>query len=169
MTDRGNSETGFVSLSGDRKTSSLPQAAAFSEAVSFSPDGRFILQASDASGRDELYVASSASPTQRIRISTGGVLHGIGMWSRDGREIFYISRQRQMISVPIQVTPSLSPGTPSVLFTTSEGEAWDTFDVSPDGKRFLAVAVHSTGVPEPPINVILNWTAEGEALGGSVR
>ena len=81
----------------------------------------------------------AASPTERIRISSGGAHHGIALWSRDGSEVFYLSPERQLMSVPVRTTPSLSVGKPVALFTTKEDAAWDSFDVSPDGKRFLAV------------------------------
>ena len=158
-TDQGNPKVGLIPLSGDHKTAQLPQGTAFGEAWQFSPDGRALVLSSDASGNAQLYVASSASPTERIRISSGGSAHGTALWSRDSSEVFFLSPERQMISVPIRTAPSLSVGPPVALFTIREDAAWDTFDVSPDGKRFLAV--HLEGAPEPhPINVILNWNVE---------
>ena len=138
VTDEGNAETRFVSLSGDHETSALPHATAFDEAGLFSPDGRLILLASNASGRDEIYIALSSSPTVRIPISSGGAHHGTALWSRDGSEVFYLSPQRQLMAVQVRTTPSLSVGRPEALFTTKEDAAWDSFDVSPDGKRFAA-------------------------------
>ena len=158
-TELGNAETRRVSLSGDQRSSPLFQTStAFSEAgVRFSPDGRFILFAYTGSGGDEVYVAPAANPGERIRISSGGVI-GNALWCRNG-EIFYLSAERQLISVPVRTEPTLSPGKPVVLFTFKEGTALREFDVSLDGKRFLAVV--SEGVAEePPLNVILNWTAE---------
>ena len=159
-TGLGNAETRVVSLSGDQRTSPMLQTSTtFSEGgVRFSPDGRFILLYSDDSGRDELYVAPIASPGERIRISSAGAIAN-ALWSRDGGEIFYLSAQRQLVSVPVRTTPSLSPGKPVVLFTFQEGMVWEDFDVSPDGKRFLAVVSESVA-EERPLNVVLNWTAE---------
>ena len=62
-----------------------------------------------------------ASPGERIRISSGGVI-GNALWCRNG-EIFYLSAARQLISVPVRTEPSLSPGKPVVLFTFKEGTA----------------------------------------------
>ena len=163
-TDLGNAETRLVSLSGDQRSSPLFQTStAFNEAgVRFSPDGRFILFAYTSSGRDEVYVAPIASPGERIRISSGGVI-GNALWCRNG-EIFYLSAQRQLISVPVRTQPSLSLGKPVVLFTFKDGSAWEEFDVTPDGKNFIAVV--SEGVfEEPPLNVVLNWTAEAAIQG----
>ena len=167
-TDLGNPKMGFISLSGDHKISALPQATAFGEVGEYSPDGRFMLLSSNASGRDDLYVAPSDRPGERIRVSLEGSPQGFGMWSRDGSEIFYVSPKQQLISVPIRTTPSLSPGKPAVLFTTGKDAPWGSFDVSPGGKRFLAV--YTEGAPEPlPINVILNWTEEAASSGVPAR
>ena len=88
---------------------------------------------------------------------------GNALWCRNG-EIFYISAERQLISVPVRTEPSLSPEKPVVLFTFKEGTVWREFDVSPDGKRFLAVV--SEGVAEElPLNVVLNWTTEAATQG----
>jgi len=166
VTDEGNAETRFLDLSGDRKSVALPQATAFNEAALYSPDGRLILLASDASGRDEIYVAPSASPTERVPVSSGGALHGVAVWSRDGSEVFYVSRERQLMAVPIRETPSLTVEKPAALFTIREDAAWAGFDVSPDGKRFLAV--YSEGVQSPiPLDVVLNWTAGAVTRGGA--
>ena len=49
----------------------------------------------------------------RWRISTDGGHSPV--WSRDGRQLFFISRGRAM-SVPIETAPPLRPGTPTVMF-----------------------------------------------------
>ena len=64
-----------------------------------------------------------------------------------------------MMSASVRTAPSLSVGNPSVLFTLKEGTSSGTFDVSPDGKRFLVVVYESVG-EENPLKVVLNWTAE---------
>jgi Tol biopolymer transport system component len=168
LTDQGNAEPRFVSLSGDHKTSALSNATTFDEAGGFSPDGRAICFAWGDPGREKLYVASSASPGERIQISSGGSIHGFALWSRDSSEIFYLSPSGQMMSVPIRTKPSVSAGKPSVLFTTKKDAAWDTFDVSPDGKRFLAVFPEGAA-EEPPLDVVLNWQAEAATQRSPAR
>ena len=86
-------------------------------------------------------------------------------WSRDGRELFYLSADRRLISVPIRTTPSLQLGSPTELFALKE--AWQTafgsqdgcFDVSPDGQRFLAV-VPEVLADKLPLTVVVKWSAE---------
>jgi hypothetical protein len=59
-------------------------------------------------------------------------------------------------------------GTPKALFAVHLmlvsllnrlGSAWDPFEVSADGKRFLVNSVDQPQAAEP-INVIVNWDAE---------
>jgi hypothetical protein len=79
-------------------------------------------------------------------------------WSRDGGELFYVSADRELLAVPVRTKPVLEVGTPATLFTL-KGPAWNSFDVSTDGKRFLAV-VPEVVANEQPLTVVLNWTAE---------
>ena len=58
-------------------------------------------------------------------------------------------------------------GAPAPLFPVSGGTvwsdpngnpAWTDFDVSADGKKFLAVILQAAN--QQPLTVVLNWTAE---------
>ena len=167
--ERGDVDVRLVSLSGDRKSSPLLQTAFDEREVRFSPDGRYMVFLSDESGGNEAYVAPVAAVGEKIRISSGGIERGTGLvrWSRDGSEIFYFSGV-QLMSAPVRTAPSFSLGQPSPLFTLKEGTVLAGFDASPDGKRFLAVAEEA--LPEkPPLHLVLNWTAEASAQGGSAR
>ncbi len=158
--DRGTDETKLVSLSGDQKSSALFQTG-FDKAGITSPDGRFIAFFA-CEPECVPYVAPIANTAERVRIPDGGY----GRWSRDGSGIF-LWRERQMIFAPIRTAPALSVGKPSVLFTLKEGTNSEFFDVSPDGKTFLAV-VSEGAADEYSLNVILNWTAES-TQGGPAR
>ena len=89
----GNAETRLVSLSGDQRLRRYPNRRHSTRRGRFSPDGRFICFAWGIRAATKLYVAPSASPGERIRISSGGAIHGFALWSRDGSEIFYLSPQ----------------------------------------------------------------------------
>ncbi len=132
----------------------------------FSPDGRFVAFISDESGGLEAYVTPFPGPGESVRVSTAGALHI--HWSRDGREIFYLSSDRHLMSVPVQTTPSLLLGKPVSLFVWKgeigrrgalERGTSSRFDVSPDGQRFLAI-VPEVVVDELPLSVIVHWPAE---------
>ena len=168
-TEAGVAEMKLVSLSGDQKVSPFIHAEFDEGGIQISTDGRFVAYARDDSVRgDAIYVAPIGNPEQRIRITRAGAKHGTCLWSRDGKEIFYLSEDRQLVAVPIRTEPSLSAGEPTVLLTFKDGADWEYFDVSPDGKRFLALVPEAEAPQEEhPINVILSWPAEAAAQGGS--
>jgi hypothetical protein len=110
---------------------------------------------SGEAGQPDVYVTAYPGPGEKIRVSTGGA--GSLRWSRDG-EILFLSGDNRVMAVPIQTTPPLKIRPPAELFTLKEKSAWLDFDVSPDGKRFLAV-VPEVVADELPLEVIVNWTA----------
>jgi Tol biopolymer transport system component/predicted Ser/Thr protein kinase len=143
-------------LSGAGKPAPLLETPFSKGDVRFSPDGRYLAMITSESGQPEVYVTDYPGPGERIRVSTGGAQYL--RWSRDGRELLYLSTDQHMMSVPVKTSPSLKLGPPTALFAVN-GTAWAGFDVSPDGKRFLAI-VPKIVANELPLNVIVNWTSE---------
>jgi Tol biopolymer transport system component len=91
--------------------------------------------------------------------TTQGAVRGDGArWSRNGEELFYLSLDGRMMTVPIRTSPSLRIGTPVPLFEVDARRPWLGFDFSPAG-RFLAI-VSETRANEQRLTVVLNWTAE---------
>ncbi len=78
-----------------------------------SPDGDQFAYVSDEEGSTEVYVRPYPDAGSRVRISTDGGTEPV--WRRDGRELFYRSRDR-MMSVSIQTEPSFRAGEPETLF-----------------------------------------------------
>lgn len=74
-------------------------------------------------------------------------------------ELLYLSDDRRLMSVSVHTAPSLELGAPVTLFSLEGKWSWLDFDVSPDGKRFLAV-VPEVVANELPLTVVANWTAE---------
>jgi Tol biopolymer transport system component len=144
-------------LSGTGKPTPFLQAPFEKEEVRFSPDGRYISMITDESGRPEAYVTAYPGPGERIRVSTGGAQSP--RWSCDGRELFYLTGDRRLMSVAVRTAPSLELGRPLPLFDLKGKWSWSTFDVSPDGKRFLAI-VPEVVADELPLSVVVNWTPE---------
>ena len=63
-----------------------------------------------------------------------------------------------MMAVEVNATPSgFSAGRPRVLF---EGRYEESFDVAPDGQRFLMIQSVEPEQPATQINVVLNWFEE---------
>jgi eukaryotic-like serine/threonine-protein kinase len=125
------------------------------EGATFSADGRYVAYVSNETGRSEVYVAPFPGPGERTRVSTGGA--SAARWTRDGREILYLSLDRQVISVPVHTGPGLEVGTQAVLFTLDPDAVWTNFDVTPDGQRFLA-SIPVVQADKRPITVITDWT-----------
>jgi hypothetical protein len=127
---------------------------------------RWVAYASDESGRREIYVQSYPGGTNRVAVSNGGGF--LPRWSPDGKELFYVTGDAL---VAVAVRPDGSFGTPRRLFDRSNfllNSRFQTYPVSPDGKRFLMIQRDPGSVPRQ-LNVILNWPDELErpaAAGG---
>jgi serine/threonine protein kinase/Tol biopolymer transport system component len=156
-TQRGNWDLMTLPLGGPGKPAALLPSSFNKANLTFSPDGDFIVFRSDESGRFEAYVAPFPGPGEVIRISTAGAR--MVRWSRDGREIFILSGDRRLVSLPVRTSPSLQVGAPVTLFEVTlldvKGAGWNSFDVSPDGKRFLAI-VPEVVADRLPLTVVVN-------------
>ncbi|MEE8252215.1 MAG: hypothetical protein V3R24_10800, partial [Gemmatimonadales bacterium] len=120
-----------------------------------SPDGRWIAYESDESGTSgqEVYIQSFPVPGPKYRVSTRGGTQPV--WSRDGKEIFYIGAGSTLMSVPIKPSgSSLEVGSPTSLFETRLAPYHRSYDVSADGRFLLNVIAADLTAP---ITVILNW------------
>jgi Tol biopolymer transport system component len=131
----------------------------------FSPEGKWVAYTSDESGANEVYVQSfppGGAKWWRVSSKGGDWVR----WRRDGREMFYIAADRRVMSVTVRgISSSLEFGTPQALFmipvavATSGNLAPYTYDVMPDGQRFLAAAPVADAA-SPTMTVIVNWQAE---------
>jgi eukaryotic-like serine/threonine-protein kinase len=149
----------LLSMTGDRKVAPL-MASSFREWWGrFSPDGKWIAYVSDESGTDEVYVQPFPAGGTRWRLSTKG---GTAMvWRRDAKELLYISPDRKMMSVAIDgASGSLKFDPPRPLFSiplvADQGTSIYTYDIAPDGQRFLVISPtrETRGLP---LNIRLHW------------
>ncbi|MEE8340285.1 MAG: hypothetical protein V3R56_09075 [Xanthomonadales bacterium] len=117
----------------------------------FSPDSRFIAYLSDEILVDifQVYVGpfdatkpdggrGDATPVQ---VSHGGVL-GMISWRQDGKELYYLNPDWEVMAVDVTTTPTFQAGTPRLLFKLPgalRGEPVRWSNVSPDGQRFVFV------------------------------
>ena len=129
-------------------------------APKFSPDGRFVVYASNESGQFEVYVRSFPDATGKQQISTLGGTQP--RWSHDGKEIFYVE-QETLMSVRVETTPSFTLDTPQPLFDHpglfAGTQVSPRYDVSNDGQRFV-VRDTAEGAEPIAIHVVLNWYEE---------
>ncbi len=128
-----------------------------------SPDGRWIAYVTDESGQEEVWVAAFPSGGNRRQVSVAG--GAAPEWGALGAQIFYISREKQMMATPFNAGEA---GTPQVLFRVDNlAELLDdrlifpssnVYSTTLNGQRFL-VAVRVRDPVAPPIHVVLNWPA----------
>jgi len=142
-------------VGGDRKP--IPfLTTPFSELpVRMSRDGRWVAYASAESGREQVYVVPFPGPGGKWQISTQG--GGVPVWSRDGKQIFYVAEDDRLMAVPVSFTASggIDIGSERPLFQMRPGGPRSFYDVAPDG-RFLVVS--STDKPDSsPITLVVNW------------
>ena len=156
-----NRDIGVLPLFGDRKPFFYLHSTYNETQGHFSPDGKWMAYSSDESRTTEVYVQSFPAGGPRVRVSTMGGAQA--RWRRDGRELFYLSPGGHLMAVPIQTTPDLRVGTPSMLFHSSADPQSGlgtnaNYDVTADGQRFI-VASGLNAADSPPITVVLNWQA----------
>ena len=130
-----------------------------------SPNGRWLAYQSDESGSAKIYVRPFPNVGDSLaKISTGGGTRPA--WARNGRELFYLKVDGTMVAVPIHPDAGgrFSAGTPTSLFQGAyfAFRSGRTYDVSPDGSRFLMIksAAPSTISPAVQLVVVLNWFEE---------
>ena len=131
-----------------------------------SPDGRWIAYDSSESGRIEIYVRPfPAVDSGRWQVSPEGGTRPL--WSRSGRELFFLSATNRMTAVPVAAGPGFAYGKPQPLFDASaydSGPVSRNFDISADGTRFLMVKdVRSSAAPRQSIIVVSHWFDEVKA------
>jgi serine/threonine protein kinase len=130
------------------------------DSATISPDGRWVAYTSDETGRKEVYVATFPSPTRRHRISTEGGTQP--RWSRDGRELFFVTASRTIMAAPFESRSTDLPAGPARrLFDVMMHRQFSSnvpyrYDVAPDG-RFLIVVRASDELPA--LILVTNWQA----------
>ncbi len=106
-----------------------------------SPHGKWMAYVSNESGRDEIYVRELVDGGRKVTVSAGGGSDPV--WAPSGAELVYRNGLK-MMAVDVRHVP-FSVSSPRVLFETDPDVAanpWmSTHDVTPDGMRFLMIAL----------------------------
>jgi Tol biopolymer transport system component len=119
----------------------------------FSPDMSLVAYTYNDTGRPEVHLTGFDKTTgmavdgPRHKVSSDGTVGGIA-WREDGRELYYISENKdtdelndvKVMAVAVTTQPELRTEAPRVLFeitlpTAGDPSQWQ--NVSPDGQRFL--------------------------------
>jgi dipeptidyl aminopeptidase/acylaminoacyl peptidase len=147
-------------LTGERKPLSFTTTPFDERNGQFSPNGQWVAYESNESGQLEIYVQSFPGPGGKRQVSAGGGTEP--RWRGDGKELFYISPDGKLMTVPIQSAgQTLEAGAPIALFQTRivrfPVPQKSQYAVTRDGQRFLINTIVSEPTA-PPITIIANWT-----------
>jgi Tol biopolymer transport system component len=156
-TARGTFNLWTLPLTGPAVPARIRESAFNETRFRFAPDGDHYTYTSDESGRPEVYLARLSGGGKTI-VSTGGGFDA--RWSRGGREIVYVAPDLRMMAVPVQTTPEVVLGKPTTLFAMTL-KRWVSYDVSPDGERFLVV-IPEIIAGEQPLTAFINMAASVE-------
>ena len=101
-----------------------------------------------------------SGPGGKWQISTDGGAQPL--WPKTAGEIFYRNGER-LLAVPVRMQPTFQPGTPPQLFVgryLSFTGPFRTYDVTPDGKRFLLIRNKEAELAASQLTVALHWSTE---------
>ncbi|HZF32140.1 MAG TPA: winged helix-turn-helix domain-containing protein [Gammaproteobacteria bacterium] len=154
-----------VTLDASRRVEPLLRSEYSEMNPAFSPDGRWLAYSSDESGRVEVYVRPFPDVSHaRWQVSANG--GSKPLWSRDGKEIFFLSPNRELMSAAVSFDAELAAGPITRLFDASaytipeHGSGGRTYDLSADGRRFLMLRrpdAHDDPLRAPRLVVVVNW------------
>jgi eukaryotic-like serine/threonine-protein kinase len=166
---KGSSDLWALPLSGDRKPFAIAQTSFSENHAQVSPDGKWVAFNSEETGTNQIYVKPFPSGSGKWQASTSGGI--FPRWRRDGHELFYMenSDAGRMMATGVKINGESIQFTPSqALFDSNHinvvhATNYHTFDVSPNGDRFLLARPEDSLLTDsanaPPITVVLNWTA----------
>jgi dipeptidyl aminopeptidase/acylaminoacyl peptidase len=134
----------------------------------FSPDGRWLAYVSSGFGTErQIFVQSYPDLTSKYQITAEDSHEPL--WSPDGKQLVYV-RGSTLNVVDIRKEPAFSAGTPVAIPIAKAFQdlvRTRTYDITPDGRRFLVVvpSVQGEATPRPTsqITVVLNWGEELKA------
>jgi len=162
-----NPSTGFdiwvLQLDDEAKPNCVVRTPFNERGAKFSPDGRWLTYYSDESGQYEVYLRPFSGAEGKWQVSTDGGTEPL--WSKDGQELIY-RKEDKLLAVQLQTDPFRAEK-PRVLFDgpyiqTDVTSPWSasTYDVFPDGQRFVMINKGADEAGRTRINVVLNWFDE---------
>ena len=132
-----------------------------------SSDSRWLAYQSDESGQVEIHVRPFRDPSSgHWQVSTEGGVRPA--WARNGRELFFLTLKGALMSVSIGDEATFSPGPPAraidAKYDFGNVGSPRTYDVSPDGQRFLMIKAVEDTTTSASVIMVQNWTEELKRL-----
>ncbi len=156
-----------LEAAGERKPVEMFRSSSQNQGPRLSPDARFLVYASNQSGKNEVYVrpvslaesATTPAAAGPWQISEQGA-QGMAFWRRDGKELFFLAADRGIMVTPVNTAAGFEFGKPKALFRPSEATPVGpgTASVSRDGDRFVIA------VPPPQLRQLTVFDRQGKVV-----
>jgi serine/threonine protein kinase len=153
--DAGSERLLAVMPDGSAQPRTLAEMNGARSSFRLSPDGKLVTYTAGPRPSQHVFVASFPSFAEKRQISQDVGTQPI--WRKDGREIFFRSKDGAVMSVEIKSGSRIEAGLPKALFTYGAGLVGVTFSPAADGKRFL---VKDSESDTQKIMIVVNWAAE---------
>jgi serine/threonine-protein kinase len=161
-----------VELDGTHRVTPLVQSPFAERNGVVSPDGRWLAYEANDSGQVEIHVRPfPAVNSGHWQVSTGG--GNRPLWARSGQELFFLSPTGELMRIGVERSATWAATTPSKIlgpghyYYGAGGYQALTYDVSPDGQRFLRIkeggGTDQTAAP-PQVIVVQHWVEELKRL-----
>jgi Tol biopolymer transport system component len=147
-----------VAMDGSGEEIPLVQGVSLADEARFSPDGRWVVFHAAVAGAPEVFAIRFPSTGERWQISTDGGVQP--RWRSDGRELYYLGPDGQVMVVAVPDGDPTKARTPEPLFglRLDPSPAFDQYTPLPDGQRFIVRRqLRPGGADTAPISVIVNW------------
>jgi predicted Ser/Thr protein kinase len=159
-----NGDVFALTLDGRRSDGPVLESPGNEGHAILSPDGRLLAYVSNEGRSYEVYVRQFpvTAGNRQWQISSDGGFEPY--WRSDGRELFFLARDRTLMSVPVSGTgATFHPEIARPLFQTTvtwlENQALGRhYAPSRDGQRFL-IANATDRARAMPVTVVLDWAA----------
>jgi eukaryotic-like serine/threonine-protein kinase len=154
-------------MDGPREEVPLVQGVSLADEARFSPDGKWIAFHAAIQGSPEIFAVRFPATGERWQLSTGGGVQP--RWRSDGRELFYLAPDGQVMSVAMPEGDPTRAQSPKPLFGLrfEPSPAFDQFAPMADGQRFVVRRpLRPGGTDTAPVHVLVNWT---ERVSGPSR
>jgi eukaryotic-like serine/threonine-protein kinase len=169
-----NDDIAMIKVGGTAEPQWLLHETYIERNAELSPNGRWMAYQSDESGRFEIYVRPFPN-VDDDRVLVSNASGEKPLWSRDGKELFYLQRadngQLQLLSVAVDTEAtrfSFSTRTPLMDWAYLSDTEGRPYEVSLDGQRFLAIKLYvdpeAGASAAPEVIIVQNWTEELQRL-----